>query len=31
MKEVGAQMMKDWRKTASPEANKILDRYIALQ
>ncbi|NQW08541.1 MAG: TRAP transporter substrate-binding protein [Alphaproteobacteria bacterium] len=31
MKEIGLEMMKDWRTTASPEANAILDRYLALQ
>ena len=30
MKDVGDAMMADWRKTASPEANAILDRYLAL-
>ena len=31
MKDVGDAMMADWRKTASPEANAILDRYLALR
>ena len=31
MKEIGLEMMKGWRETASPEANAILDRYLALQ
>jgi len=31
MKEIGLEMMKGWRETASPEANAVLDRYLALQ
>ncbi|MBO6560988.1 MAG: TRAP transporter substrate-binding protein [Nisaea sp.] len=31
MKEIGLEMMKGWRETASPEAIAILDRYLALQ
>ena len=31
MKEIGKEMMKNWRKDASPAANAVLDRYIALQ
>ncbi len=31
MKEIGAEMMKGWREKASPEANAVLDRYLALQ
>jgi TRAP-type C4-dicarboxylate transport system substrate-binding protein len=31
MKEIGREMMKTWRKDASPEAQAILDRYLALQ
>ncbi|EDP63283.1 hypothetical protein BAL199_28215 [alpha proteobacterium BAL199] len=31
MKKIGAVMMDDWRKTASPEAAAVLDRYLALQ
>lgn len=31
MKEIGKEMMKSWRETASPGAIEILDRYVALQ
>ena len=31
MKTIGLEMMKGWREGASPEANAILDRYLALQ
>jgi len=31
MKEIGDEMIKDWRKGASPEANAILDRYLAMR
>ncbi len=31
MKKIGLVMMDDWRKTASPEAGAVLDRYLALQ
>ena len=31
MKEIGQAMMKDWRKKASPEANAVLDRYLAMR
>ncbi len=31
MKKIGLVMMEDWRKTASPEAVAVLDRYLALQ
>ena len=31
MKTIGLEMMKGWRESASPEANAILDRYLALQ
>ncbi len=31
MKKIGLAMMDDWRKTASPEAVAVLDRYLALQ
>lgn len=31
MKEIGLEMMDGWRKTASPEATAILDRYLSLQ
>ena len=31
MKKIGLVMMQDWRKTASPEAVAVLDRYLALQ
>lgn len=31
MKKIGLVMMDDWRKTASPEAIAVLDRYLALQ
>ncbi|UUX49002.1 TRAP transporter substrate-binding protein [Nisaea acidiphila] len=31
MKGIGQEMMKGWREGASPEANAILDRYLALQ
>ncbi len=31
MKKIGATMMDDWRKTASPEAVAVLDRYLAVQ
>lgn len=31
MKKIGVVMMDDWRKTASPEAAAVLDRYLALQ
>tara|TARA_R110002096_G_scaffold116462_4_gene252269 strand:+ start:230 stop:1201 length:972 start_codon:yes stop_codon:yes gene_type:complete len=28
---IGDEMMKDWRKDASPEANAVLDRYLLLR
>jgi len=31
MKTIGLEMMKGWRESASPEANAVLDRYLALQ
>ena len=31
MKEIGQAMMKEWRKKASPEANAVLDRYLAMR
>ncbi|MEQ8589414.1 MAG: TRAP transporter substrate-binding protein [Thalassobaculaceae bacterium] len=31
MKEIGGAMMETWRKDASPEAQAVLDRYLALQ
>ncbi len=31
MKKIGVAMMDDWRKTASPEAVAVLDRYLAVQ
>ena len=31
MKKIGVAMMDDWRKTASPEAAAVLDRYLAVQ
>jgi len=31
MKEIGLSMMAEWRESASPEANAVLDRYLALQ
>lgn len=31
MQEIGAEMMKTWRETASPEAIAVLDRYVALK
>jgi TRAP-type C4-dicarboxylate transport system substrate-binding protein len=30
MAEIGLEMMKGWREDASPEANAVLDRYLAL-
>ncbi len=30
MIEIGVEMMKGWRTEASPEANAVLDRYLAL-
>ncbi len=31
MVEIGGSMMDEWRKTASPEAIAVLDRYLALR
>lgn len=31
LKKIGLVMMDDWRKTASPEAVAVLDRYLAVQ
>ena len=31
MKTIGLEMMKGWRESASPAANAVLDRYLALQ
>ncbi|MEO9902074.1 TRAP transporter substrate-binding protein [Nisaea sp.] len=31
MKTIGLEMMKGWREGASPEANAVLDRYLALK
>ena len=31
MVDIGGAMMVEWRKTASPEANAVLDRFLALR
>ena len=31
MKSIGQEMIKTWRKKASPEANAVLDRYLAMR
>ena len=31
MREIGVAMMESWRESASPEANAVLDRFLAMQ